>query len=389
MDLIKKLTGKNPDEYEMVAKLLVEEPNVELFAKLVRQDDFLFDFIKNNVAIRVKRACNKENYLNLLKFFDYYSPSYDYMIAETLYHFGGLELLPAIKEMLINGTNAQKCYALKFISLLPNDIILESISFVRKLAYSNDENLSLNAIEILSKVSDLEFKNKALELLNSKDEFEQYNGVKYLVSYKAKDALSEILKVMKKSSLSENIASEIPYLVPIEQLVETEDGILILCNIINAIPEIIPTSSVLDYNLFSIFENLYINNLSSASAVLLRLAQDKFNELTSNDEYLFDVDKNTKDEVFAIKELLGGINANKLKSLLYDELYEESDFVMFAIDFVDEKEELEILLDTTNPTMALKVLYRLKEIGKLENKHKETTLTKDFSKSIKSCVEAL
>ena len=50
MDLIKKLTGKNPSEYEMVAKSLVDNSDVELFAKLVKQDDFLFDFIKNNVA---------------------------------------------------------------------------------------------------------------------------------------------------------------------------------------------------------------------------------------------------------------------------------------------------------------------------------------------------
>mgnify|MGYP003291409858 CR=1 FL=1 len=45
MDLIKKLTGKNPSEYEMVAKSLVDTSDVDLFAKLVKQDDFLFDFI--------------------------------------------------------------------------------------------------------------------------------------------------------------------------------------------------------------------------------------------------------------------------------------------------------------------------------------------------------
>ena len=47
MDLIKKLTGKNPDEYEAVAKSLVDNSDVNLFAKLVKQDDFLFDFVYN------------------------------------------------------------------------------------------------------------------------------------------------------------------------------------------------------------------------------------------------------------------------------------------------------------------------------------------------------
>ena len=70
MDLIKKLTGKNPSEYEIVAKSLVDNSDVELFAKLVKQDDFLFDFIKDNVAKRIQSVCNKDNYLNLLNFID-------------------------------------------------------------------------------------------------------------------------------------------------------------------------------------------------------------------------------------------------------------------------------------------------------------------------------
>ena len=60
MDLIKKLTGKNPDEYENVAKLLVDTPDVNLFSKLVKQDDFLFDFVKQNVSNRIRSACNKD-----------------------------------------------------------------------------------------------------------------------------------------------------------------------------------------------------------------------------------------------------------------------------------------------------------------------------------------
>ena len=116
MDLIKKLTGKNSDEYESVAKHLVDDSDTELFAKLVKQDDFLFDFVKNNVANRIKNVCNKDNYLNLMKFLDFYSPSYDTVIAETLYNFGGIELLPSMKEIFINGENGKKAYAAKYFS---------------------------------------------------------------------------------------------------------------------------------------------------------------------------------------------------------------------------------------------------------------------------------
>lgn len=389
MDLIKKLTGKNPDEYEAVAKSLVDNSDVNLFAKLVKQDVFLFDFVKNNVANRIKKAINKDNYLNLLNFLDNYSASYDSVIAEGLYNFGGVEILPALKEIFVNGNVEKKAYALKYFSLIPREYIEELLPLIRQTALSEFEPLSINSIEVLSKMDDEIFKSEALQRLNSEDEFEQYNGVKYLVAFKAVDALPQILKVMKKSSFSENIASEIPYLIPVEDLIKTEDGILVLCNIVSAIPEIIPPSAVIDYNLFSIFEDLYLNNLSSSSAVLLRLAQEKFAELTSNDEYLYDCDKNTKDEVFAINQLLVGIDSYKLKNLLYDELYDESDFVFFAVDFVDEQEELEALLDSSNPTLILKVLSILKEKGKLTSEHKTSALNTINADEIKQYIDAL
>lgn len=389
MDLIKKLTGKNPDEYEAVAKSLVDNSDVNLFAKLVKQDDFLFDFVKNNVANRIKKAVNQDNYLNLLNFLDNYSPSYDSVIAECLYNFGGIEILPAMKEIFVNGNVEKKAYALKYFSFVPREYVEELLPLIRQTAVSEFEPLSINSIEVLSKMNDEIFKTEALQKLNSEDEFEQYNGVKYLVAFKAVDALPQILKVMKKSSLSENIASEIPYLVPVEDLIKTDDGVLVLCNIVSAITEIIPPSAVIDYNLFSIFEDLYLNNLSSSSAVLLRLAQEKFAELTSNDEYLYDCDKNTKDEVFAINQLLVGIDSYKLKNLLYDELYDESDFVFFAVDFVDEQEELEALLDSSNPTLILKVLSILKEKGKLTSEHKTSALNTINADEIKQYIDAL
>ena len=389
MDLIKKLTGKNPAEYEVVAKSLVDNTDTALFAKLVKQDDFLFDFVKNNVAARIKQACNKDNYQNLISFFDYYSPSYDTMIAQVLYNFGGLELLPLIKEIFINGDNGKKAYAAKFLSLVPKEYVKELIPLLRNAAKSDFEPLSVNSIEILARANDEVFKNEAIELLNSDDEFEQYNGVKYLVNFKAKDTLEQILKTMKESSLTESIASEIPYLIPVEELVKTDDGILVLCNIVNAIPEILPVSAVLDYNLLEIFENLYHNDLTSTSALLLRLAQEKFAELTTNDEYLFDCDKNTKDEVIAINKFLSKIDSNKLKSLFYDELFDESDFVFFAVDYVDEIEELEALLDSSNPMLVLKVLTKLKEQNALRAEHKQSAINSIDDETLRACILAL
>ncbi|MBR6127262.1 hypothetical protein IKQ21_06210 [bacterium] len=391
MDLLKQLTGKNPAEYENAAKNLVNEINIDLFKKLVEQDDFLFDFVKNNVSKRIQNACNKNNFLNLMKFLDFYSASYDTMIAEVLHQYGGLELLPAMKEIFLTDNDAKKAYAAKFFTFVPNEYLEEILPQIRQASQSEFEPLSINSIEVLSKVNDSVSKNGAIEKLKSDDEFEQYNAVKFLVTFKAKDTLNEIINVMKKSSLAENIASEIPYLISLEELLKNnfEDCILVLCNIVNAIPEIIPPSYAVDYNLFEIFENIYYENLTPSSALLLRMAKDKFGSLADNEEYLFDCDKNTKEEVFEINKFLSGINEAKLDSLLYDELYEESDFVFFALDYANDIEELETLLDSKNQTLVLKVLTLLKEKQALSMAHKHTALESITNPEIKRIIEVL
>lgn len=387
MDLIKKLTGKNPAEYEIIAKNLVNNSDVELFSKLVKQDEFLFDFIKNNVSKRIQSACNKNNYRNLLAFFEYYSASYDTMIATVLHSFGGESLFDEIKELFLNGSDAQKAYTIKYFTFVP-DLARELLPQIRICAKSEFDPLSINAIELLSILKDDISKSEALADLENKDEFIQYDAVKFLVNYQAKNSLDKIVEVMKKSSLSENIASEIPYLVPIEEFIETniDSASLVLCNIINAIPDIISPSSVCDYGLYDVFENI---PLTSSSAVLLRLAKDKFEELLSNDEYLFDCDKNTKDEVKRVNDLLKRFNSQKLKSLFYDELYDGSDFVFFALDYVDEVEELESLLDSENQTLVLKTLTVLKEKGLLSVNHKTMALQNVKSEDIKRIIEVL
>ncbi len=388
MDLIKKLTGKNPSEYEMVAKTLVDNSDVELFAKLVKQDDFLFDFIKENVAKRIQQACNKENYLNLLNFIEYYSPFYDTMIARVLYSFSGDELLPEMKEYYLNGSDSAKAYAVKYFSFVSPDRLQELLPLLRQTALSKYSPLVMNSIEVLSILNDDVSREDALKRLESKDEFEQYDAVKFLVAYQAVDCLDKIIDVMKKSSFAENIAAEILYLINIENLIEKDfdSAILVLCNIVNAIPEILAPSVVLDFNLYNIIDNL---PLTSSSAVFIRLAKDKFQELTSNDEYLFDCDKNTKDEVNDISCLLCKYNNDKLKSLYYDELFEESDFVFFAIDFVDEIDELEALLDSKNETLVLKILTLLKDKNLLKLEHKDYALKNIICDNIKNIVEIL
>ena len=86
---------------------------------------------------------------------------------------------------------------------------------------------------------------------------------------------------------------------------------------------------------------------------------------------------------------ISGVNENKLNSLLYDELYEESDFVFFALEYADEIGELEELLDSKNQTLVLRVLTILKEKGVLSEAHKNTALGVVTSENIKQIVNSL
>ena len=87
---------------------------------------------------------------------------------------------------------------------------------------------------------------------------------------------------MKKSGLSESIASEVPYLVSLDEIFEQdkENALLVLCNIINALPEIIPISAINEYGLAEFIEKLINEPLTSSSAVLFAIAKDKFNEFS-------------------------------------------------------------------------------------------------------------
>ena len=88
---------------------------------------------------------------------------------------------------------------------------------------------------------------------------------------------------------------------------DTVSGLTVINYIINGLGEILPLSTTIDYNLYSVIEDLANNSQNSAIATVLTNAREKFNTLTENDEYLFDEDKNTKNEVLEINKLLNSI----------------------------------------------------------------------------------
>lgn len=383
---LKKLTGKFG--YEPIAKHLVNDCDTELFKELVESDSFLFDFVKQNVAQRIDAQVNENNYKNLIEFLKFYSPSYEDVIVSALVKYANEDLTDLMLEKFENGTDDEKTYIAKYFAKIQDPLAYE---FLKKNSYSENEFLAQNCATTLGQWHDEASYNFAIEKLKDEDDFEKLSAVKFLVAYGDKKAVPMIIDAMKDSAMSENIAGEIPYLEDIFSLMSEnfQDALLMLNYIINALGEILPLAVVLDFELFEVFEQLINKSEDSKVAVVLINAREKFETLTENDEYIFDEDKETKNEIFDIKKLLESLNKKELEKSLNEELKENSSFVFTALDFSTDVLAIRELLKSNNQTVILKTVEVLKKLGYLDENTKTIALLKVTDINIKSIIRAL
>lgn len=387
-DNIKKLTSKNPSDFEGVAYNLINSPDVELFKQLVEKDDFLFDFVKQNVAQRLAKQCNSSNYMNLIFFLKYYSPSYEDFIVSNLAKYADENLTDKMLEIFENGTIDEKTYCAKFFSYIKDTLALELLN---KYAFSENTFLSANCALSLAALKDETSYNKAIEMLSSDDDFTKLDGVKFLVSYGRIDVIDKIIDTAKNSSMSENIAGEIPYLINLFDLYEKDTtGCLYIVNlIINGLGEILGLAQVFDFRLYEFFEMLIKSEKNSQIASVLLNAIDKFETLTENDEYLFDETKDTKQEILDIKSLLKTIDVGELYCLIDNELRADSLFVYTALEFTENEELVRNLISCENPTLILRALEVLKQMDILTEADKNKALVNINDTNIKNIVLAI
>lgn len=387
-DNLKKLTGKNKNDYEAVAKHLVDDCDVELFKELVDNDDFLFDFVKNNVAQRLENAVNQNNYQNLIEFLKYYSQSYEDAIVGSLVKYADEDLTDLMLDKFENGCDNEKAYAAKYFAKIQDPLAYE---FLRLNSYSDNEFLAQNCAMTLGAWHDEKSFDEAIEKLQNSDDFEKLSAVKFLTAYGDKKAVPKLFEAMKNSTMAENIAGEIPYLVPLYELIKSdyENALLAIIYITNALGEILPLSVVFDFELFEVFEDLINNHEDSKMAITLLNAKGKFETLTENDEYLFDEDKNTKNEIFDIKKLLNSAKKKDLEKYVNDELKEDSPFVYTALDFATDELEIRELLKSNNQTLILKTAEVLKSLGNFDETARTVALLKVTDINIKAIIRAL
>ena len=131
------------------------------------------------------------------------------------------------------------------------------------------------------------------------------------------------------------------------------------------------------------------NHDDSKSAIVLLNAKEKFDTLTENDEYLFDEDKNTKNEIFDIKKLLNSARKKDLEKYINKELREDSPFVYTALDFASDTIAIRELLKSNNQTLILKTAEVLKALGNFDETARTVALLKVTDINIKAIIRAL
>ena len=381
ISILNNLTGKDEIKAQQAADYLINCSDIDLFKKLVEKTDFLFDFVRNNVLLRLEKAVNKNNFKNIINFFKVYSSYYDDFFAAILAKHANQDLTDNILEFLEKGSLSEKTYAAKYFYYIPDTVALEILG---KYAFCDDENLSYNAAEALGQMQDDISFDIALSYLKSSDDFERLKAVKFFCAYGKNFPLEDIFEAMKSSKMPENIAGQIPYMQSLVELLkssqEKENALYVIDYILSGLGEILPLSDIFQFELFEVIEilidiNKEYNNLSGKISEILLKALSKFKLFNENNEYIFDEDKNTRYEINAIFKLLKNQSNefwNRQKNFIIDELNQSDNRILAVLpilvefNITDAKMGIrEILRNSTNEIILCEALSALKSLGNL------------------------
>lgn len=400
--LVKDLTAKDEQKAFAAAKEIVETSNAEAFKLLADKSDFLFDFVKNNVNKRLQKAITKENHKNLFKFLNIYVADFEDTISGSLAKYANEDLTDEILELFENGTDNEKAYCAKYFSYIPDTI---AVDLLIKYAFGDNESIAFNSGKALGAMKTKEAYDKAIELLESDDEFTVLKAVKFLIAYEDKNAVMPLLKAMEKSSMSENIAGEIPYLQSLLEILEEDISMALSCfdNILSGLGEILPLNQIFCFEMFEVLSFLIsynAQNKNPQAAVVLLKALSKFEMLNESDEYTFDEDKNTKQEISEIFNLLHKQQEyfwNAQKKLVLEELCEESVSqgrvlsalrVICDFNLVQAEGKIKALLGSKNEIIICEAVGALKHLGKLDGVDKNDVLSKVDDENKKALISS-
>lgn len=397
---VKIITAKDEKAAVEVIKKMINDSDVELFKELLSQSEYLFPFIKENVSKRFEMSLCGSNYQNIFDFLEYYSPDYDRVFASAIKVFGQDAIKPKMLDLIKNGSAAQKTYAARYYEISPD---LFAIRELVSNAFSDDEYLADACAAALGAINEQKSYQTALEKLNSDDDFESLKALNFFVSYIKNPPMPEIFKALERSGMAENFAGKIAYLIPLPSLIkeDLQNALTVIDNILSGFGEILPLSEVFNYELFDVLGMLSENSeekySSQISAIMLR-AFAKFNTICSNDEYTFDEDKNTKEELNEINRLLNSFGSEYWKNCEKNielELSAEKRRVLSALNVIKEQNIqssipaiADMIYENQDETVICEGLSALKQFNSISLVDKNDIMPYFTNETLKAIVES-
>lgn len=392
---VKTITSKDEKQAIILLTEMIDNSDTDLFKELVKQSEYLFPFIIDNVCERFEKSIKASNYKNLLNFFDCYSPFYDRIFAMAVKVFGDSETKGKMLDFLKNGSTAQKTYAARYFEKEKNYFSAKNLI---DNAFSDDEYLADACAAALGALNEQKSYDIALEKLQSSDDFEALKGLNFFVSYIKNPPMEDIFEALNKSGMPENFAGKIAYIKPLPQLVQEDlkNSLTVTDNILTGFGEILPLSEVFNFELYDtigMLSEMGENEYSSQIASVLLRAKQKFDMLSSNEEYIFDEDKNTKEEISAINKLLNSFGKGfwkKCEKDLLGELEQDIKRIHSALEIIRENEIkesvpniIDMLYENEDETIICEGVTTLKALDGISFLDKDDILSKFENENLK------
>ena len=405
------LISKNFEAAKSAAKAVVDTADVETFEKLTQKSEFIFDFIKEKIIKNLCCAVTKENLSNILKFTKIYSSDFEDFIVNSWVKFANEDLTDEILTLFEQGTEEQKAYAAAYFYHINDPLAVE---FLEKYAFSDFDPLAQNCAAALCSFKDKKLYNEAISVLqnavsNSEEDFENYKYVNFLVSYGDKSAFDVLFEYFKNTSVKGFAASSILYLTNLFELADTgklKEALCIFDNILSAYPEEISLETVFDFEILRFIKYLCktvkdgvpqgISDIAPSyiKRIILK-AKYKFNLISREDIYTFDLPKDVKKEITAISEYINALDIPLFDGLEEELCTKDRERILETFDIILNfgKTEFspkiaEIMANTEFEDVISEGVKILKTFGKLELIGKEEILNKIKNQNLKALTES-
>ena len=396
---IKDLTSKDENKALSAAFEMVNNSDTDLYRELVQTSEYLFQFVKDNVAKRIDKVVTKQNFKNLFNFFNIYSSDYDWVFAEIIAKYADENVKKNLKAMFETSDISEKTYIARCFEFMPEPSLTGEFL---KYAFDDNEYLASACSAALGAVEDEKSCNTALDYLGSDDDFIKLKAMNFFMSYGEIPSFDKLQKALQTSKMPENIAGKIACMIPVTDIINenTSFGLDVLNYILSGLGEILPLSDIFCfeiYNSLSMLAKYRFDDFSSQIAVILLKAKRIFGMFTENDEYTFDEDKSTKDEIKAIDKLLNSFDKefwNLQMSEVSLELTESENRQYSALHIIRDykikdavSDIVEMIYETENQTLICEGVAALKAVDGLVYVNKDDIISLITDDNLKAITE--